>query len=1078
MTTKGLVFIDSQVEGYEHLLQGVCADFQAFAISSLRNGIEQISHYLKHFSNIESLHIITHGQPGRLLLGDRWIDANASESIINQMKGWSQFLTPTANISLYGCHVGLGDRGRTFIETLKLWTGADVAAASTLIGSAAKGGTWDLNVCTGAIASTPALTDDAKASFPNVLVRCIPNPMYAVVNDAANNEADLYILNLDTGEAELAGSVPGLETFAMAREAETGKVYFIEGGSDNPNVFFFDPFDNSSGPLDDDTGIVTGGSSFLKMAQQAGTNRIFAMEADTVNLYTVDVDPDDPTAGGMANVEVAVTSNLADPDTLANPFGTGSGDIAFDPTDPDTLFATVVDVGGGDYNLYSIDVSDIDNGNAVATFVGDVADGGTILSTANPGNLAFGQDGELYLTSDGVLYQVDQDTAAATEIGPTVNVDTGADLEFTDFATLPVLAEEVDVSLVKTDNNDTIEAGEEITYTITVSNPADCDIVNLQVSDVVSPSIENVSYTTSFITGSGNFPVPEGTGNTIDLTFRLNANSTAQITITGTVSSTLAIGTEISNLAQVELPPGLPDPDPDNNISSDITTVGTPDNGGPPPGGGGGGGTPPGGGGGGTPPGTPCADGLTLRGDGQRNRLTGTPDSDTLVGRGGNDRMFGKGCNDFLNGGRGNDRMRGGGDQDELRGRQDNDRLSGGPGFDQLFGGLGNDRLIGADGDDVVDGGRGDDVMDGNAGADVMRGEVGDDQMKGNTGNDIMDGGTGEDTMRGGFGNDEIRGRQGRDLLFGDAGNDAMFGGNEADRLQGGNGNDTLHGAKKNDVLFGQQKIDRIFGNAGSDRLNGGPGRDVLNGGIGKDQIYGGSNDDRLFGDKGDDFLFGENGNDEIRAGAGADTSRGGLGNDDMQGNAGNDALSGDQGNDFIRGNLGNDNLAGNAGLDILNGALGNDTLNGGENNDRLEGGAGDDSLFGGSGRDFLVGGFGDDFISGGAANDALIGNQGNDRLQGNSGRDQFIVQAISDRRDIVLDFEIRRDFINFQDIFDDARYGQADRFNAYVQLVDRTGGTAVQVDGNGDRAAGGFRTVLFLNDVESSQLRQVDFLL
>jgi hypothetical protein len=56
--------------------------------------------------------------------------------------------------------------------------------------------------------------------------------------------------------------------------------------------------------------------------------------------------------------------------------------------------------------------------------------------------------------------------------------------------------------------------------------------------------------------------------------------------------------------------------------------------------------------------------GLTLRGDGQRNRLIGGDGNDSLIGRGNNDLLIGGNGNDRLIGGRGRDRHRGGAGQD------------------------------------------------------------------------------------------------------------------------------------------------------------------------------------------------------------------------------------------------------------------------------------------------------------------------------------------------------------------------------------------------------------------------------
>ena len=77
-------------------------------------------------------------------------------------------------------------------------------------------------------------------------------------------------------------------------------------------------------------------------------------------------------------------------------------------------------------------------------------------------------------------------------------------------------------------------------------------------------------------------------------------------------------------------------------------------------------------------------------------------------------------------------------------------------------------------------------------------------------------------------------------------------------------------------------------------------------------------------------------------------------------------------------GNGVNNVLNGGAGNDIINGAAGNDIIAGAAGNDRLIGGAGVDRLIGGAGRDVLVGGI---------------------------GGDRFVFNSISERIDVISDF-------------------------------------------------------------------------
>ena len=97
----------------------------------------------------------------------------------------------------------------------------------------------------------------------------------------------------------------------------------------------------------------------------------------------------------------------------------------------------------------------------------------------------------------------------------------------------------------------------------------------------------------------------------------------------------------------------------------------------------------------------------------------------------------------------------------------------------------------------------------------------------------------------------------------------------------------------------------------------------------------GNDNDDVINGTPGVDMIFGRNGkntinglggNDLLCGGNGKDTINGGNGNDFIKSHGGDDVLNGGDGNDILRGSLGNDNLTGGAGADFFSGGPGIDS--------------------------------------------------------------------------------------------------------------------------------------------------------
>ena len=227
-----------------------------------------------------------------------------------------------------------------------------------------------------------------------------------------------------------------------------------------------------------------------------------------------------------------------------------------------------------------------------------------------------------------------------------------------------------------------------------------------------------------------------------------------------------------------------------------------------------------------------------------------------------------------------------------------------------------------------------------------------------------FNGGNTPDFIMGAGVNESINGLGGNDTLYGMGGNDNIDGGADNDSLFGNEGNDLIQGNAGNDTIYGGKDNDTIVGGDGNDLLRGDFGKDTVAGGLGSDSIYGGKDDDILLGEDGDDDIFGNLGNDTINAGNGNDIAFGNEGADLIFGLSGNDTLYGGKENDSLDGGDGNDLLFGNNENDVICGDIGNDMLYGGKGNDILSGGAGDD---------FLSGDMGDDTLTGGSGNDVFF---------------------------------------------------------------------------------------------------------
>src|SRR4028118_1036331 len=100
-----IVFIDAAVADYQTLLDQVKLGVEAIVIDSHRDGVEQMSEVLANRTNISSIHLVSHGEPGSLQLGKTRLSVDNLEAYSQQLQQWRRALTIDADILIYGCNV-------------------------------------------------------------------------------------------------------------------------------------------------------------------------------------------------------------------------------------------------------------------------------------------------------------------------------------------------------------------------------------------------------------------------------------------------------------------------------------------------------------------------------------------------------------------------------------------------------------------------------------------------------------------------------------------------------------------------------------------------------------------------------------------------------------------------------------------------------------------------------------------------------------------------------------------------------------------------------------------------------------
>ncbi len=143
---KEIIFIDSNIADYQDILKSIGPYYDVYKIDMQRSdAIAQISNILKTQTNVDAIHIISHGKSGGIEIADNPLDATSlTTTYAADMAIWRASLSAEGDVLLYGCDIGEGESGQLFTQTLSSVLGADVAASTTLTGHQRLGGDWVL----------------------------------------------------------------------------------------------------------------------------------------------------------------------------------------------------------------------------------------------------------------------------------------------------------------------------------------------------------------------------------------------------------------------------------------------------------------------------------------------------------------------------------------------------------------------------------------------------------------------------------------------------------------------------------------------------------------------------------------------------------------------------------------------------------------------------------------------------------------------------------------------------------------------------------------------------------------------
>ncbi|EMB18655.1 DUF4347 domain-containing protein [Rhodopirellula europaea] len=164
-----VVFIDESLEDVEQLVKGLAQGSEFFLIASDQSGLSQMDAVLQTRSNVSSVHIVAHGEAGKIKLGNQIIDLETINRSQSMIQGWANALTTDADILIYGCKTGAGELGEQFVRRVAELTGADVAASTDLTGADSLNSDWDLERNVGSIETSVVFNEMTRQHYASVM---------------------------------------------------------------------------------------------------------------------------------------------------------------------------------------------------------------------------------------------------------------------------------------------------------------------------------------------------------------------------------------------------------------------------------------------------------------------------------------------------------------------------------------------------------------------------------------------------------------------------------------------------------------------------------------------------------------------------------------------------------------------------------------------------------------------------------------------------------------------------------------------------------------------------------------------
>ena len=449
-----LIIVDGGVDDIDALLELIdtselSTNYYIYELDEAESGLAQITERVASHSQIDAIHILSHGSDGGLQLGNEWV----TESTLTKNSGlislWAESLDEHADLLLYGCELATSDSGVSFIHTLQSLTQADIAASNDFTGNSVSQADWELEYQLGEINQTLMFNAPIDQQWSGTLAVYNVTTTDDVVDAgdgllslreaviAANANAGADSINLSAGTYTLTIASAGTDelkehlniTDSLSIVGAGAGLTFIDGG----NTFKIAEYEATA---------ITNSLSNLTLQNGFETGNAGAIDIDdaATSLTITDVEIIDSTSSSRGGAIHNSGTLILERVTMAGNTGQFGGAIYNESTGSitvtnSTLSGNSAQFGGAIYNegtlaLTNVTITNNDAGNSGGG-VYQSSGSATLSNTIIAGNTAVtaSPDASGAFTSDGsnIIGDVTGGTGFGSDLVGDPNLDVLAD---------------------------------------------------------------------------------------------------------------------------------------------------------------------------------------------------------------------------------------------------------------------------------------------------------------------------------------------------------------------------------------------------------------------------------------------------------------------------------------------------------------------------------------------------------------------------------------------------------------------------------------------------------------------------